>query len=68
MKIFVPVSSNYLKKVKTLVDNLLIEKQKMEKGDKAKKNKGKGKAKLKIEGDNTLLSGDYVYDEYDDFM
>lgn len=42
----------------------------MEKGDKAKKNKGKGKAKLKIEGDNTLLSeyGDYVYDEFDDFM
>ncbi|XP_011638654.1 eukaryotic translation initiation factor 3 subunit J [Pogonomyrmex barbatus] len=64
------LSSNYLKKVKTLVDNLLIEKQKMEKGEKAKKNKGKGKAKLKIEGDNTLLSeyGDYVYDEYDDFM
>jgi len=64
------LSSNYLKKVKTIVDNLLIEKQKMEKGDKAKKNKGKGKAKLKIEGDNTLLSeyGDYVYDEFDDFM
>ncbi|KAL0127018.1 hypothetical protein PUN28_005392 [Cardiocondyla obscurior] len=64
------LSSHYLKKVKTIVDNLLIEKQKMEKGDKAKKNKGKGKAKLKIEGDNTLLSeyGDYVYDEYDDFM
>ncbi|XP_011250523.1 eukaryotic translation initiation factor 3 subunit J [Camponotus floridanus] len=64
------LSSNYLKKVKTIVDNLLIEKQKMEKGEKAKKNKGKGKAKLKIEGDNTLLSeyGDYVYDEYDDFM
>jgi len=67
---FVPVSSHYLKKVKTIVDNLLIEKQKIEKGEKAKKNKGKGKAKLKIEGDNTLLSeyGDYVYDEYDDFM
>ncbi|KMQ96555.1 eukaryotic translation initiation factor 3 subunit j [Lasius niger] len=64
------LSSNYLKKVKTIVDNLFIEKQKMEKGDKAKKNKGKGKAKLKIEGDNTLLSeyGDYVYDEFDDFM
>ncbi|RLU15147.1 hypothetical protein DMN91_012141 [Ooceraea biroi] len=64
------LSSHYLKKVKTTVDNLLIEKQKIEKGDKAKKNKGKGKAKLKIEGDNTLLSeyGDYVFDEYDDFM
>lgn len=56
--------------MKTIVDNLLIEKQKIEKGEKAKKSKGKGKAKLKIEGDNTLLSeyGDYVYDEYDDFM
>ncbi|XP_029679041.1 eukaryotic translation initiation factor 3 subunit J [Formica exsecta] len=64
------LSSHYLKKVKTIVDNFVIEKQKMEKGEKAKKSKGKGKAKLKIEGDNTLLSeyGDYVYDEYDDFM
>ncbi|CAK9807929.1 Eukaryotic translation initiation factor 3 subunit J [Anthophora plagiata] len=64
------LSSTYLKKVKTMVDNLLIEKQKIEKGEKAKKSKGKGKAKLKIEGDNTLLSeyGDYVYDDYDDFM
>lgn len=67
---FISVSSHYLKKVKTIVDNFVIEKQKMEKGEKAKKSKGKGKAKLKIEGDNTLLSeyGDYVYDEYDDFM
>lgn len=53
-----------------MIDNLLIEKQRIEKAEKAKKNKGKGKAKLKIEGDNTLLSeyGDYVYDDYDDFM
>lgn len=64
------LSSHALKKVKTMVDNLLIEKQKMEKGEKAKKPKGKGKAKLKIEGENTMLSeyGDYVYDDYDDFM
>ncbi|XP_076659635.1 eukaryotic translation initiation factor 3 subunit J [Halictus rubicundus] len=64
------LSSIHLKKVKTMIDNLLIEKQKVEKGDKAKKNKGKGKAKLKIEGENALLSeyGDYVYDDYDDFM
>ncbi|XP_043254866.1 eukaryotic translation initiation factor 3 subunit J [Colletes gigas] len=64
------LSSAYLKKVKTMIDNLLIEKQKLEKGDKSKKNKGKGKAKLKIEGENTLLSeyGDYVYDDYNDFM
>ncbi|XP_033324331.1 eukaryotic translation initiation factor 3 subunit J [Megalopta genalis] len=64
------LSSINLKKVKTMIDNLLIEKQKVEKGDKAKKNKGKGKAKLNIEGENTLLSeyGDYVYDDYNDFM
>ncbi|XP_015186012.1 PREDICTED: eukaryotic translation initiation factor 3 subunit J [Polistes dominula] len=64
------LSSHALKKVKTMVDNLLIEKQKIEKGEKAKKQKGKGKAKLKIEGENTMLSeyGDYVYDDYDDFM
>lgn len=70
MLILFTVSSSHLKKVKTLIDNLLIEKQRIEKGEKAKKNKGKGKAKLKIEGDNTLLSeyGDYVYDDYDDFM
>lgn len=38
--------------------------------EKTKKSKGKGKAKLKIEGENNLLSeyGDYVYDEYTDFM
>lgn len=61
------VSSTDLKKVKAMVDNLLIEKQKMEKG---KKNKGKGKAKLKIRDDNSLLSeyDGYVYDDYDDFM
>ncbi|KAG7208323.1 hypothetical protein KM043_014559 [Ampulex compressa] len=64
------LSSNNLKKAKTTIDNLLIEKQRLEKGDKTKKNKGKGKAKLKIEGENTMLSeyGEYVYDEYDDFM
>ena len=68
--LFFTVPSSHLKKVKTLIDNLLIEKQRIEKAEKAKKNKGKGKAKLKIEGDNTLLSeyGDYVYDDYDDFM
>lgn len=41
-----------MKKVKTTVDNLVLEKQKIEKGDKAKKNKGKGKAKLKMDNDN----------------
>lgn len=31
---------------------MYIEKQKIEKGDKTRKNKGKGKAKLRMEGDN----------------
>ncbi|KAH0947220.1 hypothetical protein HN011_005306 [Eciton burchellii] len=61
------LSSHHLKKVKSTLEYLFIEKQKIEKGDKIKKNKGKGKAKLKIEDDNNLLSN-YVYDEYDDFM
>lgn len=35
---------------------MYIEKQKVEKGDKAKKNKGKGKVKLRMEGDNVRIS------------
>ncbi|KAJ8929926.1 hypothetical protein NQ314_017335 [Rhamnusium bicolor] len=65
------MSSLDIKKIKNSLDNLYLEKQKIEKGDKTKKNKGKGKAKLKMEGDNQLsqLSA-YVndYDDYDDFM
>lgn len=57
-----------LKKVKLVLDNLLIEKTKLEKADKSKKNKGKGKAKLKVEGDNDYDTTAYTYDEYDDFM
>ncbi|XP_063977834.1 eukaryotic translation initiation factor 3 subunit J [Diachasmimorpha longicaudata] len=70
-RIAVNLSSISLKKIKITMDNLAIEKSKIEKGDKGKKNKGKGKAKLKIEGENTHLS-EYGYDtydnEYDDFM
>ncbi|XP_015114556.1 eukaryotic translation initiation factor 3 subunit J [Diachasma alloeum] len=70
-RIAVNLSSISLKKIKTTVENLAIEKSKIEKGDKGKKSKGKGKAKLKIEGENTHLS-EYGYDtydnEYDDFM
>lgn len=49
---------------------MYMEKQKAEKGDKAKKSKGKGKAKLKMEGDNAIMNqyGAYDYDDYDDFM
>ncbi|XP_074037158.1 eukaryotic translation initiation factor 3 subunit j isoform X2 [Leptinotarsa decemlineata] len=60
-----------IRKIKNSLDNLYLEKQKVEKGDKAKKSKGKGKAKLRMEGDNQLsqLSA-YTndYDEFDDFM
>lgn len=34
---------------------MVLEKQKLEKGDKPKKSKGKGKAKLKIEGDSVSI-------------
>lgn len=52
---FFAVNSNDLKKIKTTVDNLYLEKQKIEKGQKAKKNKGKGKAILRMEGDNVSI-------------
>ncbi|XP_067002591.1 eukaryotic translation initiation factor 3 subunit J [Anabrus simplex] len=65
--ICVNLSSHDLKKLKTTVENMFLEKTKQEKGDKVKKNKGKGKAKLKVEGENQTL--DYFeYDDYDDFM
>ncbi|XP_074037154.1 eukaryotic translation initiation factor 3 subunit J-like isoform X4 [Leptinotarsa decemlineata] len=60
-----------IRKIKNSIDNLYLEKQKVEKGDKAKKSKGKGKAKLRMEGDNQLsLLSAYTndYDEFDDFM
>ncbi|XP_012253156.1 eukaryotic translation initiation factor 3 subunit J [Athalia rosae] len=69
--IAVNLSSTSLKKLKTTIENLAIEKQKIEKGDKGKKNKGKGKAKLRLEGENTHLNeyGDYGFDdEFNDFM
>lgn len=46
------MSSLDIKKIKNTLDNLYLEKQKIEKGEKPKKSKGKGKAKLKMEGDN----------------
>ncbi|XP_044583073.1 eukaryotic translation initiation factor 3 subunit J [Cotesia glomerata] len=70
-RIAVNLPSISLKKLGTAINNLAIEKQKLEKGDKGKKNKGKGKAKLKLEGDNTHLNeyDSYTYDDnYDDFM
>ncbi|KAL1501634.1 hypothetical protein ABEB36_006929 [Hypothenemus hampei] len=66
------MSSSDIKKIKNTLDNLYLEKQKIERGDKSKKTKGKGKAKLKLEGENQLSAyvNDYVndYQDYDDFM
>lgn len=68
--ICVNLTSHDLKKLKTTVENMFIEKSKAEKGDKTKKSKGKGKVKLKFEDDHVLVNeysyGDY--DDYDDFM
>lgn len=68
--IYFVVNSFDLKKLKLTIDNMYMEKQKVEKGDKTKKSKGKGKAKLRMEGDNALMNqyGAYDYDDYDDFM
>jgi Translation initiation factor eIF3 subunit len=53
-----PVSSINIRKVKTSVDNLLLEKQKLEKGDKAKKKTpaAKVKARLRIEDDVSVCN------------
>ncbi|XP_055613539.1 eukaryotic translation initiation factor 3 subunit J [Uranotaenia lowii] len=71
-KLFATMPSNTIRKVKGTLDNLYLEKQKLEKGDKPKKLKGgKIKAKLKLEGENQTLNEyatQYDYDEYDDFM
>lgn len=65
------LGSNDLKKLKTTIENMFLEKSKVEKGDKAKKNKGKGKVKLKVEGEHALVNEYSAYgdlDDYDDFM
>ncbi|PSN46705.1 hypothetical protein C0J52_14442 [Blattella germanica] len=50
--ICVNLKSTDLKKLKTTVENMFLEKTKVEKGDKTKKAKGKSKAKLRVEGEN----------------
>lgn len=72
-KLFAGQPSHNIRKVKGVLDNLYLEKQKLEKGDKPKKSKGgKVKARLKLDGENTNLE-EYPakyddFDEYDDFM
>jgi translation initiation factor 3 subunit J len=62
------VSSLDIKKIKNTLDNLYLEKQKIEKGEKTRKNKGKGKAKLKLDDGNPLSAYVNDYDDFDDFM
>lgn len=50
------MSSTNIRKIKTSLDNLCLEKQKIEKGDKPKKKAAaKAKARLRIEGDVSEL-------------
>lgn len=49
------MSSFDLKKIKVTIENLYLEKQKLEKGDKIKKSKGKGKLKIKVENENVSI-------------
>ncbi|XP_044744889.1 eukaryotic translation initiation factor 3 subunit J [Coccinella septempunctata] len=60
--------SHDIRKIKNSLDNLYLEKQKIEKGDKAKKNKGKGKVKLKVDDPNPLSAYVNDYDDFNDFM
>lgn len=64
------LSSNDLSKIKRTVDNLYIEKQKIEKEKTKKGGKGKTKARLRVEGDKASIEygGQYESYDYDDFM
>ncbi|XP_046661255.1 eukaryotic translation initiation factor 3 subunit J [Homalodisca vitripennis] len=64
----VHLSSGDLKKLSAWINNLHIEKLKIEKGEKSKKNKGKGKAKLKLEGETDYNEFSAYTEDYDDFM
>ncbi|GAB0099684.1 Eukaryotic translation initiation factor 3 subunit J [Sergentomyia squamirostris] len=63
----VQLNSIDLKKVKTTVDNLYTEKQKMEKEKSKKGGKAKSRAKLRYDGDTQSKITDYGYEEYDEF-
>lgn len=70
------LSSANIRKIKITIDNLHLEKQKMEKGDKQKKktSAAKVKTRLRVEDDDDYASranyggGAYEDDDYDDFM
>lgn len=61
MSINFSVSSNDLKSLKNTIENMFLEKVKVEKGDKTKKKGGKGKAKLKVEGENVSKIFLYIF-------
>jgi hypothetical protein len=62
--------SKRLKTVKTKIEALYFEKNKVEKAATSTKGKGKsaGKAKLTMESDLTNVEVGYEVDEFDDFM
>jgi len=67
------LSSFDLKNLKSTLENLCLEKAKLEKGDKSKKpGKGKGKAKLHVETDSARMNQYSAYGamdyDYDNFM
>lgn len=67
----VHLQSTDIRKIKMSLDNMYIEKTKLEKGDKPKKSKGKGKAKLKMDGATEVFDEYSAYsidDNYDDFI
>lgn len=53
-----------IKKIKTTIDNLYLEKQKIEKGEKTRKTKGKAKAKIKVEDANVSVDFSFVSREF----
>ncbi|KAI5693344.1 hypothetical protein M8J75_014079 [Diaphorina citri] len=59
----VHLQSADIRKIKMNLDNMYIEKQKLEKGDKPKK-KGKGKAKLKVFDEYSAYSIDDTFDDF----
>lgn len=58
---FIPVSAADVKKLKSTVETLYLEKARTEKAEKPKKNKSKGKAKLMVEGDNVSENDELMF-------
>ena len=55
------MSSVNIRKIKTTIDNLYLEKQKLEKGDKQKKKTGAGKVRTKLRVEDDASSPLFFY-------